>query len=134
MIRLNHWRKKHISQTNFLIICAVIVGGLGGVVASALKVFTHFIANSVQNDFSWEYKYYLYFLFPLIGLTLTLLYIHFFIRKAPFYSGIPPLIKSITHNHSKLSFHNIYSQIITSGTKNGVFKRYRRDLMEIDQF
>lgn len=120
IIQLNHWRKKNISQTNFLIICAAIVGALGGFAAAVLKVFTHAIANFLKNDFTWEYKYYLYFFFPLIGLSLSLLYIRLFIRKSPFYSGIPPLIKSITHNHSKLSFHNIYSQIITSGLTVGM--------------
>lgn len=120
IIRLNYWRKKRISQTNFLIICAALVGALGGFAAATLKVFTHAIASFLKDGIHWEYKYYLYFFFPLIGLTLCILYIRLFIRKTPFYSGIPPLIKSITHNHSKLSFHNIYSQIITSGLTVGM--------------
>lgn len=102
IVLLNQWRKKHISQDNFLIIAAAIVGALGGLAASLLKALTHFVADFLQNDFHWEYKYYLYFFFPLIGIFLTVLYLKTFIRKRPFHHGITPLIKSISSGNSKL--------------------------------
>lgn len=120
IVRINHWRKGHISQENFLMIAAVIVGLLGGLAASLLKVLTHSVASFLQNDFHWEYKYYLYFFFPLIGIILTTLYIKLFIRKRSFQSGITPLIKSVVHKQSRLDFHNIYSQVITSALTVGM--------------
>lgn len=120
IVKLNQWRKEHISQNNFLIIAAAIVGAFGGLAAAILKVLTHLVANFLKNDFHWEYKYYLYFFFPLTGLFLTLIYLKFFIRKKPFYAGIPPLIRSINKDRSRLDFHNIYSQIITSALTVGM--------------
>lgn len=120
IVLLNQWRKKHISQDNFLIIAAAIVGALGGLAASLLKALTHFVADFLQNDFHWEYKYYLYFFFPLIGIFLTVLYLKTFIRKRPFHHGITPLIKSISSGNSKLDFHNIYSQVISSALTVGL--------------
>lgn len=120
IVALNQWRKRHISQEDFLIIAAVIVGILGGLAASLLKLLTHSVANFLQNDFHWEYKYFLYFLFPFSGIVLTTLYLKIFIRKRPFYSGITPLIKSVIHNQSRLDFHNIYSQVITSALTVGM--------------
>lgn len=120
IVLLNQYRKKHISQPNFLIIAAAIVGALGGLAASILKLLTHFVADFLQNDFHWEYKYYLYFFFPLIGILLTVLYLRTFIRKHTFRHGIPPLINSISQRNSKLDFHNIYSQIISSALTVGL--------------
>lgn len=120
IVLLNQYRKKHISQGNFLIIAAAIVGALGGLAASVLKLLTHSVADFLQNDFHWEYKYYLYFFFPLIGILLTVVYLKTFIRKRTFRHGIPPLINSISQRNSKLDFHNIYSQIISSALTVGL--------------
>lgn len=118
--RINQWRKRRISNTNFLILAAAVVGILGGIAASMLKELTHFVANFLQNDLHWEYKYYLYFFFPLIGIFLTVFYIHTFIRRTKFQHGIPAILFNISHNSSRLDFHNIYSQIISSALTVGL--------------
>lgn len=120
IVTLNQFRKRHISQNNFLILAAAIVGAFGGLAASVLKLLAHHVANYLQNDFHWEFKYYLYFFFPLIGILLTVLYIKTFIRRRPFLHGIPPLMKSVSEGRSRLDFHNIYSQIITAALTVGM--------------
>lgn len=117
---INRWRKRKISNANFLILAAAVVGVLGGVSSSILKALTHYVANFLQNDLHWEYKYYLYFFFPLIGLFLTVLYIQTFIRRSKFQKGIPFILFSISRDSSRLDFHNIYSQIITSAITIGL--------------
>ena len=96
------------------------MGILGGITSSVLKELTHYVANFLQNDLHWEYKYYLYFFFPLIGIFLTVFYIRTFIRRSKFHHGIPPIISNISHGHSKLDFHNIYSQVISSALTVGL--------------
>ena len=96
------------------------MGILGGITSSILKELTHSVANFLQNDLHWEYKYYLYFFFPLIGIFLTVFYIRTFIRRSKFHHGIPPIISNISHGHSKLDFHNIYSQVISSALTVGL--------------
>lgn len=117
---INQWRKQRISNTNFLIIAAAVVGVLGGLASSILKKLTHYVASFLQNDFHWEYKYYLYFFFPLIGIFLTVLYIRTFIRRSTFQHGIPAILYNISRNSSKLDFHNIYSQVISSALTVGL--------------
>lgn len=116
----NHWRKRHLPQNSFLIIAAALVGALGGLAASALKKLTHLIANYLQNDLQGDYKFWLYFCFPIIGLALTTLYLKVFIRRKPFRPGITPLIDSILHQRSRLDLHNIYSQVISSALTVGM--------------
>lgn len=120
IVLLNQFRKRHISQNTFLIIAAAIVGVTGGFAAAVLKKLTHEIADFLQNDFHWQYKYYLFFFFPMFGILVTVLYIKSFIRRRPFHHGIPPLIKSISEENSKLDFHNIYSQVISSAFTVGM--------------
>ena len=118
--KINQWRKVRISNSNFLIIAAAAVGIFGGIASSILKEITHSVASFLQNDLHWEYKYYLYFFFPLIGIFLTVFYIRTFIRRTKFQHGIPPILFNISHNSSKLDFHNIYSQIISSALTVGL--------------
>ncbi len=118
--KINQWRKQKISKTNFLILAAAVTGVLGGIASSTLKGLTHYVANFLENDVTWEYKYYLYFFFPLIGIFLTVLYIRTFIRRTKFQHGIPPILYNISRNSSKLDFHNIYSQVISSALTVGL--------------
>lgn len=120
LIIINDWRKKRISKINFLILASAVVGILGGIASSLLKELTHFIANFLQNDLHWEYKFYLYLFFPLIGIFLTIIYIRTFIRRSKFQHGIPAILYNISRNSSKLDFHNIYSQVISSALTVGL--------------
>ncbi len=117
---INQWRKRRISNSNFLIIAASVVGIMGGIASSVLKELTHYVASFLINDLHWKYKLYLYLFFPLIGILLTVLYIRTFIRRSKFQHGISSIIYNISHNSSKLDFHNIYSQVISSALTVGL--------------
>jgi CIC family chloride channel protein len=117
--KINQYRKSKISNRNFLIILAVIVGVLAGLAAAALKSLTHHIEEFLQSDWHWKYKYYLFFIFPMIGILLTVLYIKYFIRRTKFETGLTPLLYAISKKSSKVEAHNIYSQIITAAITVG---------------
>lgn len=116
----NVWRKRHIPQPAFLLLAAAVVGIIGGVTSSVLKKSTHVVADLLLNEIDGQYKYLLYFAFPILGLILTTLYLKIFIRKHPFRQGITPIIGSVLYNRSRIDFHNIYSQIITSALTVGM--------------
>ncbi len=117
--KLNLYRKTKISNRNFLVIAALIVGVLAGLAAALLKTLTHHIEEFLQTDLHWEYKYYLYLLFPLIGILLSVMYVRRFIRKGKFETGLTPLLYTISKKSSKVEPHNIYSQIITAALTVG---------------
>jgi len=116
---VNQYRKSKISNRNFLIILAVVVGILAGLAAAVLKSLTHHIEEFLQSDWHWKYKYYLYLFFPLIGILLTVLYVRYFIRKSKFETGLTPLLYAISKKSSRVEPHNIYSQIITAAITVG---------------
>lgn len=117
--QLNQYRQRKISNKNFLIIASVVVGVLAGLAAALLKGITHRIENFLQTDLQWEYKYYLYLLFPAIGILLSVLYVRRFIRKGTFETGLTPLLFAISKKSSRVEPHNTYSQIITSALTVG---------------
>lgn len=117
--RINSYRKQHLSNRNFLIIAAVIVGVVAGLAASILKLLTHHIEVFLQDELRWEYKIYLYLGFPMIGILLSTLYVKRFIVKSHFETGLTQILYSISRKSSKMDFHNIYSQIITSALTVG---------------
>lgn len=117
--RFNQYRQSKISNKNFLIIASILVGILAGLAASLLKGITHRIEHFLQTDLQWQYKYYLYLLFPTIGIFLSVLYVRRFIKKGSFETGLTPLLYAISKKSSKVEPHNSYSQIITSAITVG---------------
>lgn len=117
--KLNRYRQSKISNRNFLVIAALIVGVLAGLAAALLKTITHHIEAFLQTSLQWQYKYYLYLLFPTIGIFLAVLYTRKFIRKGKFETGLTPLLYTISKKSSKVEPHNIYSQIITAALTVG---------------
>ncbi|HKG08766.1 MAG TPA: chloride channel protein [Pedobacter sp.] len=116
---LNQYRKTKISNRNFLVIAALIAGVLAGLAAALLKTITHHIEDFLQDGFHWQYKYYLFFFFPFIGIMLSVLYVRRFIKKDKFETGLTPLLYTISKKSSKVVPHNIYSQIITAALTVG---------------
>lgn len=117
--QVNEYRQRQISNRNFLIFAAVIVGIAGGLAASLLKSLSHEISSFLQDDLQWRYKYFLYLFFPLIGILLSITYVKRFIRKSSFETGLTQILFSISRKSSKMDVHNIYSQIITSALTVG---------------
>jgi CIC family chloride channel protein len=116
---LNQYRRTKISNRNFLVIAALIVGILAGLAAAVLKSLTHHIEDFLQDGFHWQYKYYLFLVFPLIGILLSVMYVRRFIRKGRFETGLTPLLYTISKKSSRVEPHNIYSQIITAALTVG---------------
>lgn len=117
--QINQFRRTKVSNRNFLIVCALVVGIIAGLAASLLKGLTHYIEHFLQAEFQWKYKYFLYFLFPMIGIFLSVLYVRKFIKKGKFETGLTPILYGISKKSSNLESHNIYSQIITSAITVG---------------
>ena len=116
---VNQYRRTKISNRNFLVFAALVVGILAGLAASLLKSLTQRIEHFLQEGFHWQYKYYLFLIFPTIGILLSVMYVRRFIRKGKFETGLTPLLYTISKKSSRVEPHNIYSQIITAALTVG---------------
>lgn len=89
------WRFKHISHKHFVYILSTVVGILSGMVAVLIKNGTHFIELLLEGKLIKEYHTAFYFIFPIIGLSITYIIIKYVIRHR-LTQGIPATLFSIS--------------------------------------
>ncbi|MDE6813699.1 MAG: chloride channel protein, partial [Duncaniella sp.] len=71
------WRERHIKEKTFVIILALIVGIFAGVAALVLKTLIHLISSTLTSRINIDEGSFLYLIYPLIGILLTVLYVKY---------------------------------------------------------
>lgn len=107
------WRVKHISNKQFILILSVIIGLIVGLVAVIIKNSVYFIESLLTTGFAKDYHNYLYFIYPLIGILIVVIFIKYILKK-PIGDGVPTVLYAISKNNGIIKRHNIFSSIITS--------------------
>ncbi|MDD3741668.1 MAG: chloride channel protein, partial [Bacteroidales bacterium] len=115
---LHLWRKQKIKDKDFILILAVIVGIAVGIAAVIMKNTVHFVREIVifmidKYDFN-----YIYFIFPAIGILLTLVFVNMFV-KDNLGHGIPMVLYNMSKNEGKIKKHNMFSRIVASSLTIG---------------
>ena len=116
--KVNNFRIKYLSGHRFLYVLSAIVGLGAGLAAVIIKNLVHFLQGALQKDFQWENSWYYVFILPILGVTLTILFIKY-INRHPVGHGIPGVLFSISKNNGLIRTHNLYSSIITSALTVG---------------
>lgn len=111
------WRTNTITDKQLVIILSIVVGLLVGFAAVIIKNLVHIIQEGVSLLVSHK-RGSLFIVFPIIGLTLTVLFIKY-INRNPVRHGIPGVLFAISKNNSKMNSHNLYSSIISSALTVG---------------
>jgi len=112
LYKFHKWRYRHISHDTYMMILSVLVGIISGMVAVVMKNTAHLIESVLE----WSFLHNLmrwYFVFPVIGIGLTLLIIRYVIKK-PVPDGIPVILESITKRKSLIPAHYTYANLITA--------------------
>jgi CIC family chloride channel protein len=112
------WRLKHIQHKHFVLFLSLIVGLLSGFAAVIIKNAVHFIQQLVSTGFTQNIHNYLYFIFPLIGLLITVILIKIIIKR-PIGYGIPGVLYSISKKNSIIKSFSIYASVLTSALTVG---------------
>lgn len=110
--------RNRVSNRQFLIISAIMVGITAGIAAVVLKTTVHYIQSFLTYDFKFKYHNYLYLIFPFIGILLTVLFIKYFL-KSPFGKGASHILFHISKKLSFIDKETTYSHIITSALTVG---------------
>lgn len=111
------WRLKSIGHRQLILILSALIGLGAGLAAVIIKNLVHFIQLLLTNVLYQPYHY-LYFITPVIGILLTILFIKY-INKRPVGHGIPSVLYAISKNSGVIRRHNLYSSIITSAITVG---------------
>jgi len=116
--RLVAWRIAKVSEKNFLYILALVVGLLSGLAALILKRSIHFVAEELTTYIDLGGFRYLYLLFPMFGIFLTVLFVRFVI-KDDISHGVSKILYAISKKSSKLKPHKMYSSMVASSLTIG---------------
>ncbi len=112
------WRVRHIRHQQFILILSVVVGILSGIAAITIKNTTHYIQDWLQGSIINSYYSYLYFLYPVVGILLVVLFLHY-VLKLHVGHGIPGALYAISRRNGLIKAHNMFSSIITSALTVG---------------
>lgn len=116
--KINDWRSRHISNKTFLILVAIIVGIVAGLAAIALKILVHNIQYLLRIILENPSFNFLLFVFPLIGILLTVFYVQRF-RKGKIGRGVGSILVSIAKRSSNIERDKTYSHMISSALTIG---------------
>jgi CIC family chloride channel protein len=118
VIQVNQYLHEKLSPRQFLNLSSVFVGLSSGIAAILLKSFVHAIERIVSYYSHNYHEFFLFTLFPIIGISLTVFYISRFL-KGHFVKGSAEIAYAITKKASILPSSQMYSHIITSGLTVG---------------
>lgn len=119
--RLSHlvsWAKAHVSEHQFVLILAFLIGFFTAVAAFSL----HWIINQIEvlltSSFSSNAYNLLYLVYPVIGIYLTSLFVRYIV-KDNISHGITRILYAISSKQSRLKGHNCWSSVIASAITIG---------------
>jgi len=107
------WRYQHISNESYMAVLSVLVGIVSGLVAVTIKNLTHYIEYFLHETFIRDFFFSWYFIFPLIGIGITILIIRYII-KHEVDDGIPVILLSIAKFKSLIPSYHTFASLITA--------------------
>lgn len=110
------WIQNTLKPKQFIIFSAILIGLTAGLAAVLLKLFAHFILHNIQSVS--PNKQFFIAAFPIIGISLCALYIHY-INGNKLGKGIANILYAIAKKSSILPKDQMYSHIITSALTVG---------------
>ena len=116
--KLIAWREKHIAQKNFILILSFFVGILAALAAFVLKSSIHIIQYQLTSRFNPNEVNYWYLVFPLIGISLTFLFVKYIV-KDNISHGVTRILYAISQRKSIIKLHNTWSSMVGSAITIG---------------
>lgn len=91
---------------------SIVVGFLAGLVSVTLKNVTYFIQSSLESGIVISQNQ-LYFILPIVGLTLVYLYVKY-VHKKPIQHAVSSIIFALSKKGGLLKVKNIYTPLIAA--------------------
>jgi len=107
------WRNRHLSNRQFIFLLSVIIGVFSGLAAVFLKNAVFVVHNLIFKRQPVDNLNLLYFILPLAGILITVLFVSVLIRE-DLSHGISRILFSISKQTGKLKPHNTYSSFVGS--------------------
>jgi chloride channel protein, CIC family len=107
-----------VPERHFLYILSFIVGIFSGLAALILKNLIHLVASKLTSWFEVDSISYLFLVYPLIGILLTVLFVKFVIKE-DIGHGVSKILYAISRQSSRIKNHNTWSSMVASSLTIG---------------
>jgi CIC family chloride channel protein len=112
LTRFLKWRYRHISSKTFTQLMSVVVGFLAGLAAVTLKNITYFIEAVLERGIISSNNQ-LYFILPVLGLTLVYLYVKF-VHREKLEHAVSSILFALSKKKGIMAMKKIYTPLITA--------------------
>ncbi len=99
-------------------ILSIVTGLVAGIAAVIIRNLAHFFEGIIKKDYFGQYSDYLFFIYPIIGITIVVILVNFIIKKSLGH-GVPSVLFSIAKKRGIISPHNMFSSVLTSSVTVG---------------
>lgn len=109
------WRLKNVSESQYMIFMSLLVGLSCGMASVVLKNTVHYTYLFITDTmwFSVDRSNFLFLVYPMVGITITVLILKYFI-KDDISHGVSKVLFAISRKKGRIKPHNTYSSILTS--------------------
>ena len=112
------WRRAHLSANQFILIISFLVGIFTALAGLLLKWLIGQIEHFLTQEFNvtganWRYR-----ACPVVGICLTMLFIHYVVRD-DIGHGVTKILFAIARKQSKIKLHNTWTSIAASAITIG---------------
>lgn len=115
---LLQWRQQHLSDKQFTLVLAFVVGAFAAIAAFILHSLIHLIQRLVALGIETESANWLYLVVPVFGIWLTMLFVKYVVRDNISH-GITRILYAISSKQSRLAQHNCWSSVVASAITIG---------------
>ena len=115
------WRRRHrekINDERFVLLVSLVVGIFTALAGWTLKWIIHTIEHLLTYSFSTTGANWLYLIFPVVGIGLTMLFIRYVVRD-DISHGVTKILFAIARNKSKIKLHNTFTSVLASAVTIG---------------
>jgi chloride channel protein, CIC family len=102
-----------LDQVKLVYLLSLIVGLLSALAAAFLKNAIHYTNKLLTGGISAESGSYLYLVYPVIGMFLTMLFVQFIV-KDNIGHGVSRILHAISRRKSQLKVHNTWTSLLAS--------------------
>jgi CIC family chloride channel protein len=106
-------RLANIDQVKVVYFLSLIVGLLSAIAAAVLKNTIHYTHKILTEGITAESGGYLYLIYPLIGMFLTMMFVRYIVRDNIGH-GVSRILYAISKKKSKLRTHNTWTSIVAT--------------------
>ena len=112
------WRRRHVSDNQFLLFISLLVGIFTACAGMLLKWLIGQIEELLTHEFVMTGSNWLYLVYPVVGIWLTMLFVRYVVRD-DISHGVTKILFAIARKQSNIRSHNTFTSVIASAITIG---------------